>query len=89
MHCICLQNWQWGHTANYGEQEIGAVVAGGASALQTLNSGMSNTEIAKELGSKMVTGGAGQLENMALMALDATIAPDQDRLQWRYPEVQF
>lgn len=63
------------HTANYGEQEIGAVVAGGASALQTLNSGMSNTEIAKELGSKMVTGGAAQLENMALMALDATIAP--------------
>tara|TARA_B100000902_G_scaffold273795_1_gene259698 strand:- start:184 stop:1086 length:903 start_codon:yes stop_codon:yes gene_type:complete len=63
------------HTANYGEQEIGAVVAGGASALQTLTSGMSNTAIAKELGSKMVEGGAAQLENMALMALDATIAP--------------
>jgi hypothetical protein len=63
------------HTANYGEQEIGAVVAGGASALATLNSGASNSEIAKELGSKMVKGGAAQLENMALMALDATIAP--------------
>lgn len=63
------------HSANYGEQEIGAVVAGGASALQTLTSGMSNTAIAKELGTKMVEGGAAQLENMALMALDATIAP--------------
>ena len=63
------------HTANYGEQEMGAVVAGAASLINTLSSGQSNTDIAKELGKKMVEGGAAQLEQMALMTLDATIAP--------------
>ncbi len=63
------------HTANYGEQEMGAVVAGASSLINTLSSGQSNTEIAKELGNKMVEGGAAQLEQMALMTLDATIAP--------------
>lgn len=63
------------HTANYGEQEMGAVVAGIASTIETLNSGMSNAAIAKELGAKVVEKGGAQLENMALVALDSTIAP--------------
>ena len=63
------------HTANYGEQEMGAVVAGASSLINTLSSGQSNTDIAKELGKKMVEKGAAQLEQMALMTLDATIAP--------------
>ena len=63
------------HTANYGEQEICAVVAGASSVINTLSSGASNSEIAKKLGGDALKGGAAQLEQMALMALDATIAP--------------
>ena len=63
------------HTANYGEQEIGAVVAGASSVINTLSTGASNSEIAKKLGGDALKGGAAQLEQMALMALDATIAP--------------
>jgi len=63
------------HTANYGEQEIGAVVAGASSVINTLSSGASNSEIAKKLGGDALKGGAAQLEQMALQTLDATIAP--------------
>lgn len=63
------------HKANYGEPEIGALVAGAASALGTINSDMSVTDIAKKLGADALSEGGEALGLAALDAADATIAP--------------
>ena len=63
------------HTANYGEQEMGAVVAGAVSALGTLSSGADFGEMAKTLGKKAIDGAGKEAKQAVLKALDATIAP--------------
>ena len=66
---------QLSHKANYGEQEMGLAVAGMMSAANTMGSGASLNDIAKKLASDGLEGGGKAVENMALTALDATIAP--------------
>ena len=63
------------HTANYGEQEMGAAVAAAASALGTLSSGADFGEIAKTLVGDAVEGVAKEAGQAVLKAADATIAP--------------
>jgi len=63
------------HKANYGEQEIGALVAGAASALGTISEGTSVGDIAKRLGADLMAEGGAELGYAALRAADATIAP--------------
>lgn len=63
------------HTANYGEQEMGAAVAAAASALGTLSSGADFGEIAKTLVSDGVKGVVQEGKQAMLKAADATIAP--------------
>jgi len=63
------------HTANYGEQEIGALVAGAVSGLATLNSGKGVGDIAKDLASKAASGISAEVGQAVVKAADATIAP--------------
>ena len=63
------------HSANYGEQEIGALVAGAVSGLSTLNSGGDLGEIAKDLASKAASGIKAEVGQAVVKAADATIAP--------------
>jgi hypothetical protein len=63
------------HSANYGEQEIGALVAGAVSGLATLNSGKGVGEIAKDLASKAAGGIKAEVGQAVVKAADATIAP--------------
>ena len=58
------------HTANYGEQEMGAAVAMAMSALQDSGEGISMDAIAKQI----TASGADMINDMATKALDATIA---------------
>ncbi len=64
-----------GHTANYGEQEMGVGVAAYASGMRSISEGTDVLEIAKELGIKLVKGAADQAKQGMMKALDATIAP--------------
>ena len=65
-----------GHTANYGEQEMGAAVAAMSSTLRTLSNSNGNMgDVAKTLAAKAADGAKDNLTNMALGMLDATIAP--------------
>ena len=63
------------HTANYGEQEIGALVAGAVSGLASLNSGKGVGEIAKDLAAKAGSGIKAEVGQAIVKAADATIAP--------------
>ena len=63
------------HKANYGEQEIGALVAAASSALKTINENTSMGDIAKKLGADALSEGGEALGLAALDAADATIAP--------------
>lgn len=63
------------HQANYGEAEIGALVAGAGAALNTLTEKTTKTELAKKLGASIVENAGDALGLAALDALDATIAP--------------
>lgn len=63
------------HSANYGEQEIGSVVAAALSGLKTLNKDISLTEMALELGGNAVDGAKAELGQAVLKAADATLAP--------------
>lgn len=58
------------HSANYGEQEMGAAVAMAMSALQDSGEGISMDAIAKQI----TASGADVINDMATKALDATIA---------------
>lgn len=62
------------HKANYGEAEIGALVAGAASAIGTITSDMSMGQIASKLGADAINEGGEALGLAALDALDATVA---------------
>lgn len=64
-----------GHTANYGEQEMGAAVAGAVSALGTLSSDADFGEMAKTLVTNAAAGAGKEIKQGMLKALDATIAP--------------
>ena len=64
-----------GHTANYGEQEMGAAVAGAVSALGTLSSDADFGEMAKTLVTNAAAGAGKEIKQGVLKALDATIAP--------------
>lgn len=66
---------QMSHSANYGEQEIGAAVATVLSGLKTINSGMSLGDMAKELGGNALAGAKAEAGQAVLKAADATIAP--------------
>ena len=61
------------HSANYGEQEIGAAVAGVLSGLKTINSGISLGDMAKELGGNALAGAKAEAGQAVLKAADATI----------------
>ena len=63
------------HKANYGEPEIGALVAGAASAIGTITSDMGVGDIAKKLGADALKEGGEALGLAALDAADGTIAP--------------
>lgn len=63
------------HTANYGEQEMGAMVAGIASGMRTISENSDVLEIAKELGAKAFEGAKKEAGQALLKAADATIAP--------------
>jgi hypothetical protein len=63
------------HSANYGEQEIGALVAGSMSVLKTLNKDIDFGAAASELASKAAAGAKAEIGQAALKAADATIAP--------------
>ena len=68
---------QMSHSANYGEQEIGAAVAGVLSGLKTINSGISLGDMAKELGGNALAGAKAEAGQAVLKAADATIAPNR------------
>jgi len=63
------------HSANYGEQEIGSVVAAAMSGLKTLNKDISVGDMALELGGNAVAGAGAELGQAVLKAADATLAP--------------
>ena len=63
------------HQANYGEAEIGALVAGGMNALNTMSKGLSMTDAALKIGKEGLGNAGDALGLAALDALDATIAP--------------
>ena len=63
------------HQANYGEAEIGALVAGGMNALNTMSEGLSMTDAALKIGKEGLGNAGDALGLAALDALDATIAP--------------
>ena len=63
------------HSANYGEQEIGSVVAAAMSGLKTLNKNISVADMAMELGGNAVAGAGAELGQAVLKAADATLAP--------------
>lgn len=63
------------HSANYGEQEIGSVVAAAMSGLKTLNKNISIGDMAMELGGNAVAGAKAELGQAVLKAADATLAP--------------
>ena len=63
------------HQANFGEAEIGALVAGGMNALNTMSKGLSMTDAALKIGKEGLGNAGDALGLAALDALDATIAP--------------
>mgnify|MGYP005673731841 FL=1 len=63
------------HQANFGEAEIGALVAGGMNALNTMSEGLSMTDAALKIGKEGLGNAGDALGLAALDALDATIAP--------------
>jgi hypothetical protein len=63
------------HQANYGEAEIGALVAGGMTALNSMSEGLSMTDAALKIGKEGLGNAGDALGLAALDALDATIAP--------------
>ena len=63
------------HQANYGEAEIGALVAGGMNELNTMSEGLSMTDAALKIGKEGLGNAGDALGLAALDALDATIAP--------------
>ena len=63
------------HKANYGEQEIGALVAAAQSTLSTINNETGLGDIAKKLGADLLSEGGEALGLAALDAADASIAP--------------
>ena len=64
-----------GHSANYGEQEMGVGVAAAASGLRTLDNNTDIMDIVKELGGKALEGLKKESGQMLLKAADATILP--------------
>ena len=58
-----------GHTANYGEQEMGALVAGAVSALGTLSSDADFGEMAKTLGKKALSGAGKEIKQGVMKAI--------------------
>ena len=63
------------HQANYGEAEIGALVAGAGAALNSLTGKTTKTELALSLGASVGENAMDALGLAALDALDATVAP--------------
>ena len=63
------------HQANYGEAEIGALVAGGMTALNSMSKGLSMTDAALKIGKEGLGNAGDALGLAALDALDATVAP--------------
>ena len=61
------------HKANYGDAEIGALIAGGAAALGEMGKGRSLMETAKSIGAGALDNAADAVGLAAIDALDATI----------------